>query len=410
MRKTALYILISCVTFASFMLSASAPSPQKKLKQADKLVGNFAKISDARSLFKDVISDSVYSPDAHAYYIGFKIEREAFKHYYKLLSINRKDPTVDKSAMADALIDAYSYAMHCMALDSTINKKGNVEVKYSPELSAWLNENSSFLYNAGIAYMNKKLYFPKAYKAFTCFASFPEQTFYSPSNIINDSIRSTAYFYAGVMAYKSHKYKRAVEAFKEAEKHGYKKKELFLNQISCFSNLIKDDASLKDSLSLLITDAAEKGLNLYGVKTTPLFIQKYVAGKIYEEKQEFALAAIDTALVRNPDMLMLYTMKAGVYGTMKGKEKEAADLYIYAASDSTADPATLKSASKYLAQYGISLLDSVKERTKEARRRQKEIRTAYLQPALAFAQRGLAHLPEDAELLNTVETVTYKLH
>ena len=387
---------------------AGSPSSAKKLKQAEKLVGDFSKISTARQLYQEVLDDSTYTPDAHTYFVGADIERGAYKHYYKLLSINRNDKSVDPVVMADALMDSYHYSCKSMALDSFPDKKGKIRPKYSPDLSIWISENAPSMYNAGIAYLNKKLY-KKAYTAFMEFAELPDKSFYAPTTPMNDSIRATAYFYSGVMAYKNEDYESALEAFALAREHGYVRKEVFLNQISCLSNLARTDNERRDSLSHEITRVAHDGLSMYSVTATPVFIQKYVAGMLYENKPDSALAALDTALIRHPNMNMLLTMKAGVFSTMEGKAEEAAQIYIQAASDSMADATTLKSAAKYLAKYGIELLDEVKGRNKQARKRQKEIRENYLKPSLEFAKRALTMLPRDEELNNIIETITYKL-
>ncbi|MCM1319089.1 MAG: hypothetical protein NC217_01755 [Muribaculaceae bacterium] len=408
MKKKGLIFLAIILSSIAFGVIAGPPSPRKKLRQAEKLVGDFSKIDEARKLFKEVLDDSTYIPDAHTYFVGADIERGAYKHYYKLLSINRNDKSVDRAVMADALINAYRYSLQSMALDSVPDKKGVIKVKYSPDLSQWISENAPSIYNAGIAYLNKNRY-DKAYTAFLEYANLPDKPYYTTMEPMSDSIRATVYFYSGVMAYKEGNFEPALVAFDLARKHGYVRKEVFLNQISCLSNLARLHPENRDSISYRITRVAHDGLSLYSVSATPVFIQKYVAGMLYEDKPELALVALDTALIRHPNMTMLLTMKAGVYATMKGKEQDAAETYILAASDSAADATTLKTASKYLAKYGIEQLDNVSGRNKQARKRQKEIRQSYLQPSLDFAQRAIALLPEDEELLNVIETVSYRL-
>lgn len=376
---------------------------------AEKMVGDFSKTADARNLFNEVLTDSTYVPDAHTYYVGAAIERGVYKHYYKLLSINRKDPSVDKVAMADALMNIYRYSLKSMSMDTTFDKKGTLKVKYSPELSSWITESAPSLYNSGVAYLNKNLY-NKAHDAFIEYASLPDKSYYITLTPMSDSIRATAYFYGGVMAYKNKMYEPALLDFANARKYGYTRKEVFLNQISCLSNLAKENPELTDSLSLQITRVAQDGMSLYSVTETPVFIQKYVAGKLIENAPNEALAALDTALLLHPNMTMLIAMKAGVYSLMEGREEEAALAYMQAANDSIADAITLKAASKFLARHGIDLLDGVTGRGKQASLRKKEIRNTYLRSALDFARRAMVTLKDDPELLNTIETVNYRMH
>lgn len=389
---------------------ANAAIP-KSAKQAEKLIGNFAQIDKARKLIAEALKDTTTTPEAHTYFIAGRIEREAYKHFYKLLSINKKDPSVDHIAMADALMGAYGYFTKCIALDSVYDKKGRLKVKYSPDIAQWISSSAPAMYNAGITYLNKKLYYPKAHDAFITYANLPQLPYFTPTpeSAITDSLRANACFYGGVMAYNAKEFEAAVAAFVKARKYGYTKKEVFLNEISALTQLAKADTTKLKTLSACITSVAGEGLKYHDVETTPIFIQKYVAGMLMEGKPELAMVAIDTALIRHKDMVMLHTMKAGVYASTGNTEAAIAE-YRIAADNEKADAETLKAASKYIAQYGISKLDEVKGRNKEARNKINEIRNTYLKPALLYAQKAASALPNDPEIANTIETVKYRLH
>lgn len=406
MKQMKSCLVAMCCLMAACCLGAS---PRKNLKQAEKLIGDYSKVGRARELVKEALSDSTFMPDAFAYNVAGRVEREAYRHFYKMLSINRKDPSVDHVAMSDALMDAYSYFVKCMELDSVLDKKGQLKVKYSPELADWISVSAPAMYNAGIAYMNKKQYYPKAYSAFIRFAELPDKPYYKPLTPMSDSIRANAFFYGGVMAYNAHEYDKAFSAFDKARKHGYARKEVYLNQISALSHIAKTKPTLRDSLGRRVTEIARCGLERHGVGQTPLFIQKYVAGMILDNSPELALAAIDTALVSHPDMVMLHTMKAGVYASMNRYDDAVAE-YRKAADYETADTNTLKTASKYMATIGIDKLDSIKGRGRDARSKAKAVRDRYLRPALDYANRAAQMNPEDPEIQNTIETVTYRLH
>lgn len=406
MKQMKSCLVAMCCLMAVCCFSAS---PRKNLKQAEKLIGDYSKVGRARELVKEALSDSTFTPDAYTYNVAGRVEREVYRHFYKMLSINRKDPSVDHVAMSDALMDAYSYFVKCLELDSVNDKKGHLKIKYSPELADWISSSAPAMYNAGIAYMNKKQYYPKAYSAFIQYAELPDKPYYKPQSPMSDSIRANAFFYGGVMAYNAHEYDKAFSAFDMARKHGYTRKEVYLNQISSLSHIAKAKPELRDSLGRRVTEIARCGLERHGVGQTPLFIQKYVAGMIIDDKPELALTAIDTALVRHPDMVMLHTMKAGVYATMNRYDDAVAE-YRKAADYENADANTLKTSSKYIATVGIAKLDSIKGRGRDARNKAKAVRDEYLRPALDYANRAAEISPEDPEIQNTIETVTYRLH
>lgn len=282
----------------------------KSLKQAEKLAGNFDKLADARAKVQEALTDSTYTPDAYAYNVAGRVEAGAFRHYSRLLGINRNDPKVDRTLMADALLSARNYYHKALALDTVTDKKGNRKVNYSPKIANWLNAVTPSLYNAGVAYMNKRMYYPQAYSAFAAYAQAPEQYYYEGPEM-TDSVKSAAWFYAGVMAYNASQLRVATEAFERARRLGYPKKEVLLNEISCLSRIAQAEPERGDSLSLLITRLAAEGHERFGLKE-PLFIQKYVVGLVLEQKSDSAMAVVDSALVTNPASGMLHAMRGSL--------------------------------------------------------------------------------------------------
>lgn len=404
-----LLFLFAVICTVSFVVSSANFNPGKAVRQADKASNDFSKLAEARKLIKDALADSGFIPDAYTWQVAGKIEKEAYRHYYKLLSINRNDPSVDHVAMADALMNAYNYYVMCMSVDTVVDKKGKQRTKYSSEISEWICDVAPAMYNAGIAYMNKKLYYPKAYNAFLEYASLPDKSWGDLQLVTNDSLRANAYYYAGVMAYRANEFEKALQTFSLARKYGYNKKEVFLNQMSSLSNIAKTNPENIDSISKLITGVARDGLAVHGVGATPLFIQKYVAGLMLENSPELAMAALDTALVSHPDMVILHTMKAGIYNVL-GDYDAADNTYMKAASYPDADFNTLKAASKHLAERGIEKLDAIKGRSRDAKARAKAIKADYLKPSLEFAIKADSISPDDPEIRNTIETVSYRLH
>lgn len=404
-----LYITLMAAICLSCAYAATPGNPRKSLRQAEKMASDYTQASKARTLIAEALSDSALSAEAHTWWVAARVEREDFKHYTKLLSINRNDPKVDHAAMADALCSAISYMDKCMALDTTYDKKGKLKTRYSTEIAEWIETTAPSLYNAGVAYMHKKLYYPKGYQAFMNYAELPNRSYLSQAGLISDSLRANAYFYAGVMAYNGHEYEHAYQAFDKARSHGYTKKEVYLNQISSLSHLIQQGSAHKDSLEHAITEVAKAGLTHHGVDATPVFMQKYIAGCLVDGIPEQGLTAIDSTLVTHPDMVMLHTMKAGLQAAM-GDSVAATQTYKKAASYQDADLNTLKSASKYLAQCGISALNALPLRKKGSKAKAKQIKDEYLAPALEFGRRAEALAPSDPEVSNVIETVSYNMH
>ena len=107
-----------------------ALSKPKCLKNAEKLIGNAAEIVQARKYISEAMADTLLERQAYTHYLAGKIEKELYRHYYKKLSINRNDPSVDHTAMADALINAYREFVTTMSLDTLTDKKGRKKTTY----------------------------------------------------------------------------------------------------------------------------------------------------------------------------------------------------------------------------------------------------------------------------------------
>lgn len=381
----------------------------KSAKQAEKLAGNFAKIEEARSKVKEALEDSAEAGKAYTLYVAGKVEEGAFRHYSKLLGINRNDPSVDRTKMADALLSALDYYERSMRADTTINKKGKVETRYSERMAEWLNAVTPSLYNAGVAYMNKRMFYPQAYTAFRAFAEAPAKYYYHPGEQpMTDSVQATAWFYAGVMAYNAQQFRKAAEAFELARTMKYPKKEVLLNEMSCLSQIAKEDSTLTDSLSRRITLLAASGHERFGLGT-PIFIKKYVAGLLYEQRPDSALRVVDRSLEGASDSGLLHSMRAALLN-INGDTRGAIAEYRIAAAHPDADVETLKEGAKVIAKEGITRLDSITGNRKAAREERAAVKEEYLRPALEYAKRARELAPDDTDIANTIDAIEYNLH
>lgn len=387
---------------------------QNPVRQAEKLLVDYSKIEEARKLMKTALADSVESLKAKTHFTAGRVEREVYRHSYKLLSINRKDPSVDLVAMSDALLEARRHFLNALKLDTVADKKGVRRTTYSPEIATWITSSAPAFYNAGIAYMNKRLFYPQAYTAFVTYAELPDQPYFirTATPQLSDSLRANAFYYGGVMAYNAKQWDAAAAAFRKARGLGYHKKEIYLNEISSMTQMAKADTSRRDSLTLLITALSGEALTRHGVDATPVFVQKYVAGLLVGHRQSEAIAALDTLLSRFPHskrLPLLHSLKASVLASQSEEEAAIAE-YRLAADSLTDDFDILKGASAYLAEVGVRRLQAVSGRTRQARQRSAAIRADLLTPALNYARLAVALKPDDPDLPNIIDTLTYNLH
>lgn len=415
-------LVSAAYTYANSQAPAGAqPSKTavKNLKSAEKLLPTPEKNSEAKKLIAEALKDSLLALSPKVHYVAGRVDNNIYNEYYKQLSINRNDPKVDRVAMADALMDARQHYKMALSRDTVIDEKGRAHTKYSAEIVEWLNNSIPQYYNSGIAYLNKKQYFPKAYDAFMAYASAPIEPYYSGKHAVTDSARANAYFYAGVMAYNDAKYALSADAFEKARELHYPKKEVLLNEMICYRKIAQSDSSKMPEAMRKITDIAEEGVSRFGAKPE-MFIQKYVAGKIWESKPEDALTVLDKLICENDSNYLLLSLRGNVNLVMDKKSEGLAD-YRMAASMPNADFATLLAASKALAKQGIEEIGLIEGNGKSSRKKHKEISDKYLTPALEYAERAKAIYAdkekgsdtitstEVADLDNTISTITYYL-
>lgn len=346
------------------------------------------KSAEARENIAEALKDSVLLKDAKTFYVAGKIEANEYQEALKKLSINRNDPNVDKVAMADALMAAVKYYRLAMALDTVIDSKGNVKTHYSQQLYDWINSQIPQFYNSGIAYLNKKRYYPQAYQAFTEYAesplSYPEG---SQFTAITDSARANAYFYAGVMAFNAGEYAVSAESFRNARAYNYPRKEVIINEMICYKQMADADSSFTPEATLNITLLGKEGIKKFGIKP-PVFLQKFVGGAIRSGETNEAYAVVDSLLTLYPEAAsLLRSLRAELLLAKKDTLGATTD-YRMAAEDSAALFQTLLETSRLMAKEGIRELSQITGTNKAARKKSKEIKNSWLIPARQFAERA----------------------
>lgn len=415
--------IFAFLSAAESTLPKPSKSAKKALKQAERLLKMPDKASEAVKYINEALEDSVLASDPKTYYIAGKIQAAIYNEDMKRLSINRNDPKVDRVKMADALLSARNYYLNVMKLDTVVDSKGKVRTQYSGHIVDWLNSQMPQFYNSGIAYLNKKLYFPQAYNAFMVYAESPKLVSDNNSVVaITDSARAKAYFYAGVMAFNAKEYKISADAFELARLYKYPRKEVLVNEMVCYRRLADADSTFQQQAMEKITRIGGEGVAKFGVDP-PLFIQKYIAGGINAGDFRQSIATIDSLVKIYPESSsLLLSLRAETLVAM-GDTVAALEDYEKASADSTAGFQTLLVTSKMFARKGISELLKVARTGKNAAKKRKQIKETWLVPARKYAERAKSSARKregifgdltdeaveelDHDLDNTITTIDY---
>lgn len=185
------------------MAAVGSMSAQKTVvAQAKKLSGKTDKIEEARALINQAIANPETANDVQTYYVGGKIEFDAYDDGLKKLMINPDDKSVNASEMSQQLVNGYKMFVKALPLDSLPDAKGQVKPKNSKDMYGKLFGHFNDYFNAGGTFYNEKKYYPQAYEAFMIYGDLAKHP-NAPKDIqaIPDSVINTAYFNAGISAY-----------------------------------------------------------------------------------------------------------------------------------------------------------------------------------------------------------------
>ena len=402
---------------ATLILAASAclsAFPQAKIvNEAEKLIGIDGKAAQARQLISQAMQDSTTKDDAHTWVVAANIEIEYFETEYHKLTINPADSRVDKTAMSQAIIDAYRYYSTALPLDTIITPKGKIKTKYSKEIQKRLKQiylNRHFLWAASVFTQCDKRY-PEAYNAFSTQGDIPGlHLYHNDKNLssIADSIRGNAYYNAAVSAWSGQQHLIAAQTFHKARRHGYITKDLFAYEIACYQAVIQSDTLNIESAENAMFLTAKDGYDTYGCQE-PLFLHLYIKG--LTERQQFsqAITILDKEIALDPDNDSLYRHRAFVYDYAGDDDASVAD-YIKAGTLSS-DFQTLIEAGKKIAMVGGMKINDINktDNSDSAKAKKQQIVEMYFNQALAFANKAKAINPDNTNVDLLIENITYDI-
>lgn len=393
------------LTFALCLTAVGTMSAQKEaVDQAAKLSGKIDKVAEARSLIKQASEDPATANDVRTYFVGGKVEYDAYDEAYKKRAINPNDESVNLVDMGNQLINGYNMFMKALPLDSVPDEKGKVKAKHSKDMIGRINGHYNDYYNMAGELFNNKHYYPEAYNAFMIYGDLPTKAF-ADKNVkaTPDTTRALAYYYAGIGAYSGNALQDALVAFEKARKAGITEPQNYVYEIACWQNLSKNDSTLEEQAKKEIENVARYGYEQYGI-SNPLFINNLVNSMILSDRNEEALALVNDAIAKN-DVPFLYGLRAYI-NDRKGDEAASLADYRKAASFDNADVETLKNAAKKIYTAGTVQLDKIDRANPEARN---QVKAEYFEQAKALVDRARTLAPGDGDLDYILDSIQYAL-
>lgn len=400
------YTMKKILTLALCIAAAGSMCAQKAVvDQATKLSGKNDKIAEARQLIEQASKNPETANDARTYYIGGKIEYDAFDNSFKRQMINPKDASVNPLEMGQQLLNGYNQFMKAMPMDSEPNAKGEVKPRFTKDMVSKMMGHFNDYFNAGGTFYNEKKYYPEAYEAFMIYGEMPKLPFATKEvKATPDSVLNTSFFNAGIAAWAGDHLKEAANAFKHARQNGSDNVQNYIYEIACWQNLAAKDSTAVDEAKAQIAEVAEAGYNKFGI-SQPLFVNNMINSYVLDNQLDKAIEKLNQLVAENADNASLYGLRGYVYDRA-GKDEESVADYKKAASIPNADFETLKNAAKKIFRVGTEKWNNIEGATPEQR---KQIKDEYFQYAKDITDRAKAMKADDSDLEYVIENIDYAL-
>lgn len=394
------------LTMALCLTAVGSMSAQKDaVDQAAKLSGKIDKISDARALINQAVSNPETANDVRTYYVAGKLEFDAFDEGFKKRAINPDDPAVNLIDMGNELVNGYNYFIKALPLDSVPNEKGQIKPKHSKDIISRINGHHNDYFNFGGEMFNNKHYYPEAYNAFMIYGDIPSQPWADKAvKAVPDSVVALAYHYAGIGAYSGNELQAALKAFEKARKAGITDPQNFVYEIACWQNIALRDSTLEETAKKEIEGIARAGYDQFGI-SNPLFLNNLVNALLQQGRNDDAVALIGTQISKTPDVPFLYGLRGYVNDRRGDDEASIAD-YRKASSFDNADIETLKNAAKKIYTSGTVIWNGIEGNQPEKRQ---DVKVNYFEAAKAIAERAQTLDPSDNDVNYILENINYAL-
>ncbi|MDE6329585.1 MAG: tetratricopeptide repeat protein [Muribaculaceae bacterium] len=394
------------MTLALCMAAVASMSAQKEnVDAAKKLSGNFDKIQEARDLIQKAIADPSTANDAYTYYIGGKLEFDAYDKGKTMGAIKPDDPSANREKMAEELLNGYDLYLKALPLDSVPNEKGQVKPKYAKNIIGTIAGHAGDFFQSGAAMWEAKRYYPEAYNCFLIYAQMPDAAFLgNKAPEIPEVDRAQAFFNAGIAAYSGNAVKDAADAFRNARLHGSEDPNTYIYELASWQAIAQRDSSMNDEAQKRILDVAQAGYDKFGIEQ-PIFLNNLVNTYVLDGDYDKAISTVNNLLSSNPDNSNLLGLLGFIYDR-QDKDDESIDYYRKAAALENCDFETLKNASKKMYRVGATkygLLNPNDTAGKQA------VRDAYFEPALATAKRAKAINGDDSDVDYVIENIEYAI-
>lgn len=366
---------------------------------ANKLAGKPDKITEARNLIKEALQNPETANDARTYYVGGKVEMDAFDKNTAALMIN-PNAGIDVLAMGEELLNAYNNWMKAMELDQLPNEKGQVKPRFTKEIKGKIAGHANDFSKSGADFYNAQRYYPEAYTLFMVTGDLPQ---YGVN--MADTTAAMYYDYAGISAFLAEKFDAAADAFHKSRLAGSNNPDTYINEINAWRRVSEADSARTAEADQHIWEGAHAGFEKFGMENSTFLIH-LVNESINKGQKDEAIAIIKDAMAKYPDSADAPGILGNTYERLG--DMENADLYYrQAIANSNVSPNVLYSAATFLYRMGSQKNNEIDPGQADAANLKKLVRDNYVTPGLEIIERIRTIDPRYSGLDDAEENLNY---
>lgn len=388
-------LVLSAAIIASMAMTAQV----SVLKDAEHALKAKKSPAEVVTIITPAFSDPETQGQAQTYYIPGKAMFEDYDALYGKKQLNML-PEEGIAQMGNDLLEGYEYYMKALPLDPVTDAKGKVKTKYTKEIINTIAGHFPDYNSAAVDFWNLKDY-DKAYQSWGTFLAIAQNPEISAkvNNLPGDTIIGETYFNQALAAWQGDKLDKALEAFDNAKKHSYNKKQLYDYAIAVASQLKNNDA---------VYAYAQEALPLYGSEDTSYLgyiINQYLQAKDFDK----AFAIIDKAIADDPTNAQYYLVKGVLYDNQDNKEK-AKEFFKKALELNPENSQAQYNYGRMLCEEAYALSDKAPINLAESEKYYNEKIVPVFKEAATYLERAYELDNDNYDALQYLDNVYYNLH
>lgn len=316
MKRKSILLLCALTTFGAFAQKNLVDDVEHSIGGFDVKLDTY---KDAAAKILPALENAESKDDAKTWFVAGRVNFGIYDQCFTSMQLGQD---IDKALMGKSIITAYDYFKTALPLDTVkqtnkdgsykMDKKGNIKVKtkYSKDIvNTLVGHHNDFQIAGSLLYELQD--YKAAAQAWGIYVDLPtsgiadRDKFAAPDTTI-----AQIAFYRGVAAWQGQELQAAVDAFAQARKLGYDKKDAYDYAMNCYADMGNNDG---------IVAIAKEALPLFGDEDVQ-YINIIINDQVNKGNFDEANRLVEEALAKQADNAQLYNVKGVILEQQKDDE------------------------------------------------------------------------------------------